>query len=243
MNTRDLGVTPGVAPLADIGSAKTSAQTSAPQASVPAPVPGTRMTEQYVRDAGRFAYFWAWPMMNMHNRRIVLEKLPEPGLMGGIVPVAPPNRLAMLRDYIEPQERLVACPNQDVVYGFGLLSLDRSPVILQVPDFKDRFWVYQVVDQRTDSFAELGAMYGTEPGFYIWSAQVGMAPPPGHRQGFRSPTNLGSVVAPRLRQADEAAGQTRGPSIHQPDQRVPACRVDGKMKPIDWSKLPKVPSI
>ena len=33
----------------------------------------------------------------------------------------------MLTDYIEPQERLVACPNQDVVYGFGLLALDQSP--------------------------------------------------------------------------------------------------------------------
>jgi hypothetical protein len=32
----------------------------------------------------------------------------------------------MLRDYIEPQERLVACPNQDVVYGFGILSLDKG---------------------------------------------------------------------------------------------------------------------
>jgi len=56
-------------------------------------------------------------MINMHNRKQILEKLPEPGLMGGIVPVAPVNQLSMLRDYIEPAERLVACPNQDVVYG------------------------------------------------------------------------------------------------------------------------------
>jgi hypothetical protein len=56
----------------------------------------------------------------------------------------------MLRDYIDPGERLVACPNQDVTYGFGLFALDQEPVVVQVPDFGDRFWVYQVVDQRTD---------------------------------------------------------------------------------------------
>src|SRR5271154_4581162 len=77
----------------------------------PGPVPGTRMSEAYVQQIGRFAYFWAWPLVNMHNRRLLLARMPEPGLMGGIVPVAPPNSLCMLRDYIEPQERLVACPN------------------------------------------------------------------------------------------------------------------------------------
>ena len=34
-------------------------------------------------------------------------------------------------------------------------------------DFGDRFWVYQIVDQRTDSFAQVGKMYGTKPGFYL----------------------------------------------------------------------------
>jgi len=59
----------------------------------------------------------------------------------------------------------VACPNQDVVYGIGALALDESPVVVQVPDFGDRFWVYQAVDLRTDSFVQLGAMYATTPGF------------------------------------------------------------------------------
>ena len=62
---------------------------------------------------------------------------------------------------------MVACPNQDVVYGAGSIGLDVGPVVIQVPDFGDRFWVYQVVDVRTDSFADLGKMYGTKPGFYL----------------------------------------------------------------------------
>jgi hypothetical protein len=39
--------------------------------------------------------------------------------------------------------------------------------VIQVPDFGDRFWVYQIVDLRSDSFVQLGKMYGTTPGFYL----------------------------------------------------------------------------
>ena len=122
--------------------------------------------------------------------------------MGGIVPVAPINHLSMLTDYISPGERLVACPNQDVVYGAGSIALDIEPVVLQVPDFKDRFWVYQVVDLRSDSFAELGKMYGSKPGFYLlvgpeWNGKV----PEGITQVFRAKTNTGFVI-PRVFQGD-----------------------------------------
>jgi hypothetical protein len=50
----------------------------------------------------------------------------------------------------------------------GAIRLDLSPVVLQVPDFGGRFWVYQAVDLRTDSFVQLGSMYATTPGFYCW---------------------------------------------------------------------------
>ena len=41
--------------------------------------------------------------------------------------------LVMLTDYVDPEQRLVACPNQDVVYGVGVLALDISPGVIQVP--------------------------------------------------------------------------------------------------------------
>jgi Protein of unknown function (DUF1254) len=78
-------------------------------------------------------------MMNIHNRLVTFDQLKEPGLMGGIVPIAPTNQLSMLTDYIVPKERVVACPNQDVVYGFSILSLDREAVVIQVPDFGSRY--------------------------------------------------------------------------------------------------------
>ncbi len=155
-------------PVAPTREAPSNAAPVLPSSSVPGPIPGSRMTEEYVRHVGAMAYLWGWPMVNIHNRKTTFEKLPGPGMMGGIVPVAPSNQIGMLRDYIVPEERVVACPNQDVVYGFSLLDLTQEPVVIQVPNFGDRFWVYQVVDQRTDSFAKLGKMYGTKPGFTCW---------------------------------------------------------------------------
>ena len=85
-----------------------------------------KMPDSYLEMAAKDVYFWAWPMTNIYNRRIKFKDLPHAGLVGGTVPVGPPNQLSMLSDYITPDERQVACPNQDVVYGFMLLALDQS---------------------------------------------------------------------------------------------------------------------
>jgi len=95
-------------------NASTSVLPISEPTSVPGPMPGNRLSEDYVRRLAGIAYLWGWPMVNMHNRKLILSQLPEPGLMGGIVPVAPMNQLCMVHDYIDPGERLVACPNQDV---------------------------------------------------------------------------------------------------------------------------------
>jgi hypothetical protein len=120
---------------------------------VPGPVAGTAMTKEYVQMVGRIAYVWGWPMVNSHNRRAMFALAPTPGLMGGVLPVAPVGQNSFLTDYISPEQRFVTCPNQGVVYGMGLYALDKDPVVFQVPDFGDRFWVYALYDARTDQFA------------------------------------------------------------------------------------------
>ena len=197
------------------------------------------MTEAYVSQVGRSAYFWAWPMMNVHNRYLTFRKVPEPGYMGGIVPVAPPNQLAMLRDYIVPQERVVACPNQDVVYGFGLLDFSQEPVVIQVPDFGDRFWVYQVVDQRTDSFAQLGKMYGTKPGFYLFAGPNWQGTVPSGITGvFHAKTTLG-VVIPRVFRDDTPEDLAAVQPIISKIMMYPLSKFTGQQQTKDWTTAPK----
>ncbi len=71
-----------------------------------------------------------------------------------------------LTDYISADEHLVTCPNQDTVYGACFQHVDTLPVVIQVPDFGNRFFVYQLADARTSSFGGIGKQYGTIPGFY-----------------------------------------------------------------------------
>ena len=89
-----------------------------------------KITEAYAKLIARDAYFWAWPLVNVYNRRLTYENVPEI-MLAGPVPAAPVNRLGMLTNYIVPDERIVACPNQDVVYGAGSLGLDVSPVVIE----------------------------------------------------------------------------------------------------------------
>ncbi len=204
--------------------------------------PDTRIkiTEEYARHIGKDAYFWAWPMANIYNRRLSFKDVPEP-MMSGPVPIAPLNTVAMLTDYIAPEERLVACPNQDVVYGAGSLALDIEPAVVQVPDFGDRFWVYQMVDLRTDSFVQLGKMYATTPGFYLvvgpnWKGEV----PKGITKVFRSPTNTG-FMAPRIFQDDTPEDKKAIQPVLRQVMIYPLSKFDGEMKSTDWTAMKTLP--
>lgn len=206
------------------------------------PVPGTRLTESYARLVARDAYFWAWPMVNIYNRRLAFKQAPEVGLMNGVLPFAPLNLMSMLHDYIEPSERWVACPNQDVVYGAGIAALDETPVVVQVPDFGTRFWVYQIVDLRTDSFADIGIMYGTKPGFYLlagpqWKGDV----PSGITQVFTAKTGTAFVV-PRVFQDDTSEDKDAVQAFIAGIDMYPLAQYDGKMKQRDWRNLPPLKS-
>ena len=209
-------------------------------AEVPGPTPGP-MTTASVQMVGRMAYVWGWPLVYVYNQRTELTKAPETGLLAGIMPIGPMNQVVMLTNYIDPRETFIAIPNQDVVYGLGWLSLAKEPVVIQVPDFGDRFWTFPVYDARTTEISELGLQYGTKPGFYMvvgpdWKG----ATPAGIAGVVRSTTEF-AVAMPRIfmddTPEDHAAIQ---PALSQ-IQYYPLSQFDGKMKTKDWNKLPHFP--
>jgi len=206
------------------------------------PVTGAVMHEEYVKTIGRMAYVWGWPMVNSFNRRAGITQAPEPGRLGGVVPVAPLSQLAMLNDYIEPKQSFVACPNQDVAYGLGFFSLNKEPAILQVPDMGDRFWVYAIYDARTDQVGHLGKPYGTKEGFYLlvgpdWKGET----PKGVTAVIRSSTELANII-PRLFMDDTNKDRKAIKTVVNQIMAYPLSQFDGKMKTTDWSKLPSFPT-
>lgn len=211
-------------------------------ADVPGPAVGAVLSRDYVQMVGRMAYVWGWPLVNSHNRRRAFAQAPAPGLMGGVLPVAPVGQNAFLTDYISPEQRFVTCPNQDVVYGMGFYALDDEPIVMQVPDFGERFWVYALYDARTDQFAEIGKAYSTEPGFYLmvgphWDGDT----PAGIRAVVRSSTEL-AASAPRVFLNDTIEDREAVQALLNQIMLYPLSQFDGTMKTTDWRCLPTFPA-
>ena len=204
------------------------------------PVPGTVMTPEYARVVAKQAYVWGWPMVNLHNRRETYRLLPVTASLGNLR-MAPLNRLVMFTDYVDPLQRDIAHPNQDVVYGAGIISADMGPVVIQVPDFGDRFWLYQLANQRTDSFGSVGRQHGTKPGFYLLAPVSWQGAIPAGIQGvFRFDTSV-AVVLPRIFMADTAEDRAAVQEIISQIAMFPLADFDGKAKRTDWNDLISLP--
>ena len=195
-----------------------------------------------LRCTAREAYVWGWALVYLHQCRLALERVPAPGRCGGI-PVAPVNRLAMLTDIIRPRTTVVPCANQDVIYGFGMFDLAADAVVIQIPDFGNRFWLYQLGDHRTDAFARVGQMHGTQPGCYLvvgpdWNGGV----PAGIAGVFRCPTRYGYCL-PRVHvngtEEDRLAAQ---PAVNQ-IVAYPLAEFDGAPRTHDWSRSRWLPNL
>jgi hypothetical protein len=205
------------------------------------PATGIVMYPDYARTIAQIAYVWGWPIVNMTNRRAAITQAPQPGHLNGVLPVAPRGQIAMLADYIEPSETFVTCPNQDVVYGLGFFSLDEEPVVIQVPDFGERFWVYALYDARTDQFGELGKPYNSKPGFYLlvgpnWRGLK----PAGIADIIRCPTSLANAI-PRVFQDDTAEDKKAIQPVINQIVAYPLKDFIGKTKTIEWGKVPNIP--
>ena len=148
----------------------------------------------------------------------------------------------MLNDYVLPKQSFVACPNQDVAYGALFASLDEEPVVIQVPDFGERFWVFALYDALTDQFGEMGKAYRTEPGFYLlvgpnWDGEV----PEGITAVIRSSTEFG-FVGPRIFLNDTAEDRAVIKPLVNQINGYPLTEFDGEMKIKDWDDVPDFPT-
>lgn len=216
-------------------------QVSTLDMNVTEPATGVVMQPDYARTIAQMAYVWGWPIVNMINRRAAITQATQPGHLNGVLPAAPRGQIAMLADYIEPSQTFVTCPNQDVVYGLGFFSLDEEPVIAQVPDFGERFWVYAMYDARTDQFAHLGKPYNSRSGFYLlvgpnWKGLK----PDGITDVIRCPTALANAI-PRVLQDDTAEDKKAIQPVINQIVFYPLKYFSGKMKTIEWSRAPNIP--
>ncbi|MFH1037308.1 MAG: DUF1254 domain-containing protein [PVC group bacterium] len=197
--------------------------------------------EEYAYTIGKLAYIWGWPVVNVHNRRASLKMVLEPGLNGGVIPVAPVNYFCMLTDYLKPLQRSIVTPNQDTVYGVCFTDLSIEPVLIQVPDFGNRYWVLQCMDAYTDVFSSPGTVHKSGSGIYMlvgpnWEDTT----PEGVIEVIRAPTDLvWCLLRVFMNDTDEDRAALQ-PLINQVEG-YPLSQYDGTLKTKDWSKIPSFP--
>jgi hypothetical protein len=125
----------------------------------------------------------------------------------GLAPVAvrettqrfPQNQLVSIAALVDPSVRTVVLPNNDTTYTVGRLALSEGARVIDVPDTAGRYYVIQLLDAYSNTFAYVGRRTtGTRPGSYA------IVPPgfegdlPAGVRRIRSPTSLVWVLGRTL---------------------------------------------
>jgi len=96
---------------------------------------------------------------------------------------------------VDPAFRDVVTPNVDTVYCSAWLDLSQKPVVFSVPDTAGRYYVVQITDAYSNTFASIGRRTtGTKAGrFAIVGPDWKGVLPPG-LQAVQSPTNTAWLI-------------------------------------------------
>lgn len=158
-----------------------------------------------------------------------------------MVPSAPVNQICVLTDYLAADQQVIVTPNQDTVYGSGFSDLSVEPVVFQLPDFGDRYWILHLMDAYSNVFATIGSRQSSKPGFYMlvgpeWQGKI----PKDIVEVFHAPTNLVWYI-PRVFLNDTPEDHTAIQPLLTKINAYPLNKFDGKMKLKEWAKVPHFP--
>jgi hypothetical protein len=111
----------------------------------------------------------------------------------------PENQLISIAALTNPTVRTVVLPNVDTTYTVGRLQLAGAPRVLDVPDTAGRYYVIQLLDAYSNTFAYVGRRTtGTRAGSYaVVPPGFGGTLPAGVKR-IQSPTNLVWVLGRTL---------------------------------------------
>jgi hypothetical protein len=133
------------------------------------------------------AYIYAFPMMENY-RTMYVQAIDRTAPGYG----APFNEFAHKDELLGPEFKDIVRPNNDTMYSFAWLDLRAQPVVITVPEIKDRYYSVQLVDMFTHNFGYIGTRAtGTEAGSYVIAGPQWEGTKPGDAKGvFRSESNF-----------------------------------------------------
>jgi len=132
------------------------------------------------------AYVFGYPLVTMEmTRRVITNAAKVEGTHG------PMGQIIKLRQYPDASFRDVTAPNADTLYTTAFFDVGKEPWVLSLPDMKDRYALFPMLDGWTNVFQVPGKRTtGTNAQTYAitgpgWSGTL----PAGVKQ-YKSPTSL-----------------------------------------------------
>ena len=126
-------------------------------------ISGTVATQEETERIALQAYLYTYPLVLMDVTRKQMTNTQA----GKIQSRGPMMTFVHMRTFPEVHFKEVVRPNFDTLYSLAWVDVTKEPVIISVPEVKDRFYMLPILDMYTDVFAVIGTYAtGTKAGNY-----------------------------------------------------------------------------
>jgi hypothetical protein len=151
-----------------------------------APIAMPNISEQLAKEIGTEAYIFGYPLVLMDITRQVMTNVPNVGQV-----TAPINQLGNIRQFPDDTMTSVVSPNADTLYSFAFFDLTNEPLVLSVPEMRNRYYLMQMLDAWTNVFACPGTRTtGSGRGNFVIVGPQWKGTLPPELQKIQAPTNL-----------------------------------------------------
>ncbi len=136
--------------------------------------------------AGIDAYIYGYPLVTMEMTRRVMTNVREPAGTR-----APMGHFVRMREYPTAAFRDVTAPNADTLYTTAWIDVGKEPWVLSLPDAKDRYYLFPMLDGWTDVFQVPGKRTtGTAAQTYAITGPGWKGKLPAGVKEYKSPTAM-----------------------------------------------------
>lgn len=132
------------------------------------------------------AYIYGYPLVTMEYTRRIMTNVASP-----VGNRAPMGQFIKSRQYPDASFRDVTAPNADTLYTTAFIDVEKEPWVLSIPDMKDRYFLFPMLDGWTDVFQTPGKRTtGTGAQTYAITGPGWKGALPSGVKEYKSPTSL-----------------------------------------------------
>uniref|UniRef100_I2PX48 DUF1254 domain-containing protein n=1 Tax=Desulfovibrio sp. U5L TaxID=596152 RepID=I2PX48_9BACT len=132
------------------------------------------------------AYIYGYPLVTMEMTRRVMTNVEKPEGTR-----APMGQFVRMREYPSAEFRDVTAPNADTLYTTAWINVGQEPYVLTLPDAKDRYYLFPMLDGWTNVIQAPGKRTtGTGPQKYAITGPGWKGKLPEGVKEYKSPTSI-----------------------------------------------------